>query len=163
DHGLEGMIAKDGASPYLPGRRSDRWLKVKTHLRQEAVIGGFTKGRGGRKGFGALVLGVHEGKNLIYVGHTGSGFNSDSLEVLREESRSLPDPDQDDRKGLPRKATPNVSHNNRSASGDNVEIDGHALHLTNLQKVYWPDDGYAKGDLINYYRDLASTILPYLR
>jgi bifunctional non-homologous end joining protein LigD len=35
--------------------------------------------------------------------------------------------------------------------------------LTNLQKVYWPDDGYTKGDLIAYYRDVASTIVPYLR
>jgi bifunctional non-homologous end joining protein LigD len=35
--------------------------------------------------------------------------------------------------------------------------------LTNLQKVYWPDEGYTKGDLIAYYREVAPVIVPYLR
>ena len=35
--------------------------------------------------------------------------------------------------------------------------------LTNLDKVYWPDEGYTKGDLIAYYREIAPFILPYLR
>jgi bifunctional non-homologous end joining protein LigD len=35
--------------------------------------------------------------------------------------------------------------------------------LTNLDKVYWPDEGYTKGDLIAYYRDVASVLVPYLR
>jgi bifunctional non-homologous end joining protein LigD len=38
-----------------------------------------------------------------------------------------------------------------------------APKLTNLTKVYWPEDGYTKGDLIEYYREVASTILPYLK
>lgn len=37
------------------------------------------------------------------------------------------------------------------------------LKLTHLDKVYWPDDGYTKGDLIDYYRRIAPTILPYLK
>ena len=32
-----------------------------------------------------------------------------------------------------------------------------------MQKVYWPDDGYTKGDLVDYYRDIAPVILPHLR
>ena len=35
--------------------------------------------------------------------------------------------------------------------------------LTNLDKVYWPKDGYTKGDLIEYYRAVSSFILPHLR
>ena len=35
--------------------------------------------------------------------------------------------------------------------------------LTNLDKIYWPQDGYTKGDLINYYEIIAPTILPYLK
>jgi bifunctional non-homologous end joining protein LigD len=35
--------------------------------------------------------------------------------------------------------------------------------LTNLDKIYWPDEGYTKGDVIAYYRELAPVILPYLR
>jgi DNA ligase D-like protein (predicted ligase)/DNA ligase D-like protein (predicted polymerase)/DNA ligase D-like protein (predicted 3'-phosphoesterase) len=37
------------------------------------------------------------------------------------------------------------------------------LRLSNLDKVFWPDEGYTKGDLINYYFNIAPTMLPYLR
>lgn len=37
------------------------------------------------------------------------------------------------------------------------------LKLTNQQKVYWPDEGYTKGDLVNYYAEVADWILPYLK
>lgn len=36
------------------------------------------------------------------------------------------------------------------------------LHLTNLTKVFWPESGYTKGDLIAYYKEVAPVILPYL-
>jgi bifunctional non-homologous end joining protein LigD len=42
------------------------------------------------------------------------------------------------------------------------EAPARELHLSNLTKVFWPDDGYTKGDLITYYRELAPWILPYL-
>jgi bifunctional non-homologous end joining protein LigD len=35
--------------------------------------------------------------------------------------------------------------------------------LTNLDKVFWPDEGTTKGDLIDYYRTVAPWLLPYLR
>ena len=37
------------------------------------------------------------------------------------------------------------------------------LHLTSLDKVYWPDEGITKGDLIEYYKTMAPYILPYLK
>lgn len=37
------------------------------------------------------------------------------------------------------------------------------LALTHLDKVYWPKDGYTKGDLLAYYDLMADTILPYLK
>ena len=37
------------------------------------------------------------------------------------------------------------------------------FELTNLKKVFWPDDGYTKGDLIEYYRASSPWLLPYLR
>jgi bifunctional non-homologous end joining protein LigD len=37
------------------------------------------------------------------------------------------------------------------------------LELTNLNKIFWPDEGYTKGDLINYYQEVADYILPYLK
>jgi bifunctional non-homologous end joining protein LigD len=35
--------------------------------------------------------------------------------------------------------------------------------LTNLDKVFWPEEGYTKGDLIAYYQAIAPWMLPYLR
>jgi bifunctional non-homologous end joining protein LigD len=36
------------------------------------------------------------------------------------------------------------------------------VSLTNLDKVFWPEEGYTKGDLIEYYRQISSWLLPYL-
>jgi bifunctional non-homologous end joining protein LigD len=83
EKGLEGIVAKHGQSKYRIGARSKQWLKVKTHLAQEAVIAGFTQPRGGRKGFGALALGVFEGDGLVFIGHCGGGFNAESIMEIR--------------------------------------------------------------------------------
>ena len=37
------------------------------------------------------------------------------------------------------------------------------LRLTRLDKVFWPEEGYTKGDLLDYYRKIAPLLLPYLR
>ncbi|HTM58408.1 MAG TPA: DNA ligase D, partial [Candidatus Udaeobacter sp.] len=37
------------------------------------------------------------------------------------------------------------------------------VRLSNLKKVFWPDEGYTKGDLIAYYDAVAPLMLPYLR
>jgi bifunctional non-homologous end joining protein LigD len=44
-----------------------------------------------------------------------------------------------------------------------LEADGRELRLSNLDKVFWPDEGYTKGDLIGYYLNVAELILPHLR
>lgn len=85
EKGLEGIMAKHSQSPYRIGRRSRQWLKVKTHLTQEGVIAGFTQPRGSRKHLGALILGVYEGDELIYIGHTGGGFGAGILGEIREK------------------------------------------------------------------------------
>jgi bifunctional non-homologous end joining protein LigD len=86
---IEGIMAKDEASRYLEGRRSKQWLKIKTHQRQEAVIGGFTEPRGSRKHIGALVLGVYKNNQLIYVGHTGGGIPTQQMPTLRKKLEGL--------------------------------------------------------------------------
>ncbi len=43
-----------------------------------------------------------------------------------------------------------------------AEIDGRELRLSNLTKVFWPDEGYTKGDLVAYYFNAASLIVPHL-
>lgn len=43
------------------------------------------------------------------------------------------------------------------------KINGHNLKFSNLGKVYWPDEGYTKRDMFNYYYQVADYILPYLK
>jgi bifunctional non-homologous end joining protein LigD len=44
-----------------------------------------------------------------------------------------------------------------------VSSDAREVHLTNLDKVFWPSEGITKGDLIEYYRAVSTWLLPYLK
>jgi len=77
--GWEGLIAKRADSLYKSGKRTPDWHKLKIVHEQEFVIGGWTDPRQSRAYFGALLLGVYEGGDLTYVGHTGTGFNEREL------------------------------------------------------------------------------------
>jgi len=44
-----------------------------------------------------------------------------------------------------------------------LTIDGRDVRLTNLRKVFWTDLGLTKGDLLQYYADVADVLLPHLR
>ncbi|MGH7358007.1 MAG: non-homologous end-joining DNA ligase, partial [Candidatus Rokuibacteriota bacterium] len=48
-------------------------------------------------------------------------------------------------------------------SGPGEAPQGPRIRLTNLAKVFWPAEGYTKGDLIAYYDTIAPRLLPYLR
>ena len=37
------------------------------------------------------------------------------------------------------------------------------VKLSNLDKVFWPEEGYTKGDLVTYYREISPWLLPWLR
>ncbi|MDP4199192.1 MAG: non-homologous end-joining DNA ligase [Bacteroidota bacterium] len=78
---LEGIMAKNGASHYEQ-RRSREWLKIKTTMRQEAIIVGYTKPQGSREYFGALHLGLYDGKQLVSVGKVGTGFDRARLKEI---------------------------------------------------------------------------------
>ncbi|HEV2846555.1 MAG TPA: DNA ligase D, partial [Thermoanaerobaculia bacterium] len=79
---LEGIICKRADQPYVSGRSKD-WLKVKCLKRQEFVIVGFTDPEKSRVGFGALLLAVNQGKDLVFAGKVGTGFNDKTLRELR--------------------------------------------------------------------------------
>lgn len=87
--GLEGIVAKKADSSYRENNRGEAWLKIKTQLRQEVVIGGFTEPRKGRKYLGALIVGVYEGDQLLYTGHSGGGIPDNQRKLLREKLEKL--------------------------------------------------------------------------
>ena len=92
---LEGIVAKKCNSCYEE-RRSREWLKIKITQTADCVVGGYTKPEGARQFFGSLVLGLYnDKKQLIHVGHAGTGFNHATLKqifgVLKEiEAKKSP-------------------------------------------------------------------------
>ncbi len=200
----EGVLAKEKSSVYTSARRSTLWRKIKFQQTQEAIIVGYTKPEGSRKGFGALVLAVKEGGDFIYVGNVGTGFNDETLnelsalfkkspaakkpfeksvEVANEKKVTWVSPklvaditfsewtkDEHLRhpvfKGLRSdKKVDEVTRelpvkdllNERVLKYGKIE-----LKLSNQKKIYWPDEGITKGQLIDYYEQIAPLMLPYL-
>jgi bifunctional non-homologous end joining protein LigD len=80
--GWEGLIVKDGHSVYQSGRRTPAWRKLKLTDQQEFVVAGWTDPQGSRHHFGALLLAVHAGRDLRYVGSVGTGFDEAELARL---------------------------------------------------------------------------------
>jgi bifunctional non-homologous end joining protein LigD len=247
-HRLEGIVAKRAASPYRDGRSRD-WIKIKCHLRQAFVIGGYTEPQGARALFGALHLGQYEGGRFVYVSKVGTGFDGRRLdqvwtrlqplrratppfhagtppgrghhwveprlvcevrftewtddggvrhptflglrddkrpeECRREEAAPAsgrpvanagPTP-RGSRLSRPRSALPVAGPRARgqpaamgppaaraalaptapAAARDRV------VKISNPDKVFWPAEGYTKGDLIAYHEAVAPWLLPYLR
>lgn len=83
--GLEGVIAKDPDSPYVSGRRTGYWLKVKHLRRQEFVVGGWLPGKGHRADtLGSLLVGYNDGVSgrLRFAGRVGTGMDDEMLAEL---------------------------------------------------------------------------------
>lgn len=87
--GLEGILAKRKESVYHIHERSPDWLKIKANKRQEVVIGGFTKNEGSSKLFSSLLVGLYEGKKLIYTGKVGTGFSAKLQQELMAQFKPL--------------------------------------------------------------------------
>lgn len=220
---LEGIIAKSKKSKYESNKRSHDWLKIKTLYRQEAIIGGFTKPKGSRKNIGAVVLGIYENNNLVYIGHAGGGFKESDLENVKDKLDPLirktspfknkfktntpvtwVEPKlvcevsfsewtdeglmrqpvflglRDDKepkeivrevpnqisieKGKIEKDENEISDTNKNNNvNKEIIINKNKVKLTNLDKLYWPDEGFTKGDLIEYYQKIAKYMIPYLK
>ncbi|WP_293898195.1 DNA ligase D [Phenylobacterium sp.] len=98
---LEGIVSKKLDAPYRSDRH-DSWQKSKCRAGHEVVIGGWTGAAGQLR---SLLVGVHRGDKLIYVGRIGTGFGRDTvarvlprLEKVASESSPFSGP------GAPNKA-----------------------------------------------------------
>jgi bifunctional non-homologous end joining protein LigD len=246
ERGLEGIIGKQLHAAYPEGR-TKAWLKFKFDRELDAVVGGWTDPRKSREHFGALLVGLYEGKRLEFIAGVGTGFSVPLQASLAERLRALhvPDcpfaeePDARERAhwvkpelvvrvtyggwtegrhlrqprfaGLledhdPREctfekemriekdgsATRSDVHRHATKSARSVhahspsaaalserelakeldsggrddvfaEVGGRTLHFTNLNKVYFPQDGYTKRDVLAHYLRVARLVLPFLK
>jgi bifunctional non-homologous end joining protein LigD len=238
--GLEGIVAKKSDSRYSPDVRSKEWLKIKTEQHQEAVIAGYTRNENSSKLFSALLLGVYEGDELVFIGPVGTGFTTGmQKEILKKlkplqtsrcpfrevpdynkPSRFRPDPPPAEVTWVKPRLVAEIAYRTRTGDGafrhptfrglrDDIEardvvfekgaapvveiedekilkskgfrpgdaerktllnpkdetqvrtIASHDLKFTNLSKVFWPEEGFTKRDMLNYYYQVAPYMLPY--
>lgn len=81
---LEGIVSKKLDAAYRSGR-SDGWTKAKCRAGHEVVIGGWTTTNGR---FRSLLVGVHRGDVLAYVGIVGTGFGQDVVKRILPELKA---------------------------------------------------------------------------
>ncbi len=249
EQGLEGIIGKHASSVYSEGR-SPQWVKFKITREVDAIIGGYTAPRGSREQFGALLLGLYDGKTFRFIGGVGTGFNTKTQKAAYEKLSKLASsrcpfsespktkekacwvrPElvvrvkyaswtQDRRLRAPvfislledhraedcqfKTETPVAAsealeeveeskskrvkktkpRSYESAAGSQVlskrgeiekelfqgraenisiEIADRRLRLSNLNKIYFPEIGYTKRDLLAYYYRISDYILPFLK
>jgi bifunctional non-homologous end joining protein LigD len=238
--GLEGIMAKRKDSQYYTHERTKDWLKIKANKRQEVVIGGFTRNEDTRKEFSSLLVGVYDGKELVYTGKVGTGFNQKMQKEMMEQFKPLiinkppfasePDVNKPSRfrpnpphatvtwlkpeligevsyaeltsdgvmrhpsfKGMRSdKSAKSVILEKEESTGEAVsskasemiksrskasrktlvnpteksqvkKVSGHEVHFSNLDKIFWTKEKITKGDLINYYYQIAPFLMPYLK
>lgn len=88
--GFEGIMAKSMNSPYLIGKRSRHWLKIKPKSSRECFIIGYTRGKGERNGLiGSLAIATMEKGEWIFRGKVGSGFDGDTIKEISSRLRGL--------------------------------------------------------------------------
>jgi bifunctional non-homologous end joining protein LigD len=87
--GLEGLIGKRSGSRYEPGKRTGAWVKIKLYQEQKFAIGGYTEPEGSRKYFGALLVGIYEGKSFKFAGRVGTGFSEKLLRSLFDDLQKI--------------------------------------------------------------------------
>ena len=157
--GWEGLIVKDAKSPYQSGRRSPSWRKLKLHHEQEFVVGGWTEPRNTRQHFGALLLGVFEkggsglkaqgsgtknaqgttaGVRLIYVGHTGTGFDERELQRVSKLLKA---------RAITRSPFANPIKSNETAHWVTPEL------VAQVRFTEWTDDGKLRHPVYQGLRD----------
>ena len=82
-HGLEGIVAKNKYSPYLPGQHTPAWQEVRAIQTGELVIGGYSFGGGRRKDpITSLLLGAFRGSALEFVGQVSVGCTDREARLL---------------------------------------------------------------------------------
>ncbi len=188
--GLEGMMAKRARSTYRAGRSPD-WVKVRLDASGDFVVAGLSPGEGQGGGYGALHLAVFADGRLTYAGRVGSGLGDADLAAIAARlapfrrqgpSCSGPVPKGAGQLWVEPREVCEVRYKEWTAE----HLLRHPVFLrfrddkgpeecvrettdpaaspafSNLDKVFWPEEGYTKGDLIEYYRAVAPWLLPYL-
>ncbi|MBR1302166.1 non-homologous end-joining DNA ligase [Bradyrhizobium sp. AUGA SZCCT0042] len=86
--GWEGIVSKRADAPYR-SERTEAWLKIKTVQKGKFPVIGFVKDP---TGVAALYLGKREGKELVYMGKVGTGWNRTTSSQIRKQLDTVVSP-----------------------------------------------------------------------
>lgn len=185
--GMEGIISKRAESKYASGR-SDQWLKIKAVETREFFVVGYTQPKGSRKGIGALLLAQKKGSQWVYAGRVGSGLSDAMLaelprllERIERATPTVPLPAHTPlppgkvhwvkpemvvevifrgwgKEGLLRQASFHRLRSDKPASAS-LEQPAPIPALSSPGRIVYPDAGYTKQAVFDYYLAAADQIL----
>ncbi|MDK2808147.1 MAG: bifunctional non-ous end joining protein LigD [Clostridiales bacterium] len=183
--GMEGIVGKKASSSYLGGRNGD-WIKLKCAKQQAFVVGGYTKTEERHDGISALLLGVYKEDNFYYCGRVGTGMsNQERCEIERQLKQIVsentpfliaPEEKKNERISW---VMPRFLADVRFVEWTNDGLLRHAsllelktdsflpdqvkkVSISSQDKVIYEVPLIRKGDVADYYEQVAPFMLPYL-
>jgi bifunctional non-homologous end joining protein LigD len=182
--GLEGIVAKRADALHHAGHGPD-WQKVVINQVGDFAVVGHTAG------VTSLALATWDGTGLVYSGRAGSGLTGREasrvereLTGLRRSSPACREPPRDrdlmwveprlvaevryrewERGGSPRAPVFCRFRDDKRPEDCRPpwQSEERSVPFVNLEKLWFPEDGFTKGDLIRYYQAIGPWMLPYLR
>jgi bifunctional non-homologous end joining protein LigD len=184
--GLEGVMIKRAGSTYRPGARSRDWLKLKLKQRDTFTVAGYTAGTGSRTTLGALVLAERVGAELQWRGDVGSGFSAAAVDRLLARLRPLETTRAQVTRTRPGRVTwveptlrcvveylertpqgrlraPVYIGLAESAPAEPLSPPTSRVVPSNPGKVFFPELGVTKRELMEYYADIGPVLIEHLK
>lgn len=187
--GLEGVISKRLDARYGGGRNGS-WVKTKCICRQEfAIVGWMPSDK--QRGLRSLLLGVNDGGKLRYAGKVGTGFTGDEIErllgimaPLEQQAATVEAPPAAVRRAhwLKPRLVAEIAYTEFTDGGvlrhpsylglredkkaeaiviEKAAPKEGAVRISNPDRVIFPEGKLTKGQLADYYRAVASIMLPW--
>ncbi|MFA1822455.1 DNA ligase D [Virgibacillus oceani] len=179
EHKGEGMVAKRKDSHYLSGKNHHDWVKIKNWRNGQGFLTAFNTENN------YFTVEVFDGDSLLEVGKCKHGMDQESFQTVKKlftgqgekhgntytlppaicaSIRTLDLYDGEFREPEFSKLLPEVSP--EACQLKKLEMDLAMLpanvEYTNMEKIFWPEDGYTKGDLLGYIREIFPYMLPFL-
>ncbi|MEP6735108.1 MAG: DNA ligase D [Chryseolinea sp.] len=105
--------------------------------------------------------------NVKYTELTQDGIMRHPIFLGLRIDKNASEVDHVDRKktalAKPNGVKPRLRSKKEDQEDESIKVNGHSVKITNRSKVYWPEEGYTKGQVIDFYHSIAPYILPYLK
>ena len=180
DYKGEGMIAKRKTSVYANGKQHRDWYKIKNWR----TIKGFLTYMDVNNGY--FTVGVYEGEAMKTIGKCKHGLDEEAMNTLKQifltkghkqrngytllpaicaSIHTLDLYEGELREAAYEQLLPTLTPDECTIEQLNLDMAmiPPTIELTNTNKVFWPEKGLTKGDLLTYMREVSPYMLPFLK